>query len=146
MGVMTMSRAEREAFLADARVGVLAVTAADGAPPSLTPIWYTYEPGGDILMETSGASPKTALLRTAGHASLCVQTEAPPYKYVVVEGTVAITDALDETWRRGLARRYLGDELGDMYTDATKENAAGAITIRLTPARWHTTDFGKQWG
>ena len=145
MGVMTMSKQEREAFLADARVGVLAVAAADGGAPSLTPIWYTYEPGGDIVMDTAGASPKVALLRAAGRASLCVQTEAPPYKYVVVEGTVAITDAPDETWRRDLARRYLGDDLGDMYTDATKEQASGAVTIRLTPTRWHTTDFAKQW-
>jgi len=102
--------------------------------------------GGDIVMDTAGTSPKVALLRATGRASLCVQTEAPPYKYVVVEGTVAITDAPDEAWRRGLARRYLGDELGDMYTDATKEQAVGAVTIRLTPTRWHTTDFGKQWG
>lgn len=146
MGVMTMTKEEREAFVAEARVGVLAVSGTDGAPPSLTPIWYTYQPGGDVVMETSGASPKTALLRATGTASLCVQTETPPYKYVVVEGPVSITDALDEAWRRGLARRYLGDELGDMYADATKEQAAGAVTIRLTPARWHTTDFAKQWG
>jgi PPOX class probable F420-dependent enzyme len=146
MGVMTMTKAEREAFVAEARVGVLAVSGADGAAPSLTPIWYTYEPGGAVVMETSGTSPKTALLRATGTASLCVHTETPPYKYVVVEGPVAIDDALDETWRRGLARRYLGDELGDMYADATKEQAAGAVTIRLTPTRWHTTDFAKQWG
>lgn len=146
MGVMTMSKAEREAFVAEVRVGVLAVSGTDGAAPSVTPIWYTYEPGGDIVMETSGASPKTAMLRAAGVASLCVQTETPPYQYVVVEGPVAITDALDESWRRGLARRYLGDELGDMYADATKDQAAGAVTIRLTPTRWHTADFAKQWG
>ena len=146
MGVMTMSKAEREAFLAEARVGVLSVQASGGAAPSLTPIWYTYEPGGDIVMSTDGSSAKTSLLRAAGTASLCVQAEAAPYKYVVVEGPVAITEALDETWRRGLARRYLGDELGDLYTEATKENVVGAVTIRLTPTRWHTTDFGKQWG
>ena len=146
MGVMSMTKAEREAFVAEVRVGVLAVTGSDGTPPSLTPIWYTYEPGGDIVMETSGTSPKTALLRSAGTASLCVQTETPPYKYVVVEGSVAISDGHDEAWRRGMARRYLGDELGDMYADATKEQAAEAVTIRLTPARWHTIDFAKQWG
>ena len=146
MGVMTMTKAEREAFVAEVRVAVLAVGGPNGEAPSLTPIWYTYEPGGDIVMETSGTSPKTALLRAAGTASLCVQTETPPYKYVVVEGTVSVAEALDETWRRGMARRYLGDELGDMYTDATREQASGAVTIRLTPTRWHTTDFAKQWG
>jgi PPOX class probable F420-dependent enzyme len=145
MGLMTMSKSEREAFLADARVGVLAV-AAEGTAPSLTPIWYSYEPGGEIMMETQGTSPKTALLRAAGRASLCVQTETPPYKYVVVEGPVAISDGHDESWRRGVARHYLGDELGDMYIEANKEEAAGAVTIRLNPERWHTTDFSKQWG
>ena len=146
MGLTTMSKAEREAFVAEVRVGVLAVAGPSGAAPSLTPIWYTYEPGGDIVMETSGASSKTARLRAEGIAGLCVQTEAPPYKYVVVEGSVVITEGHDEDWRRGLARRYLGDELGEMYTEATKDQAAGAVTIRLTPTRWHTTDFSKQWG
>lgn len=40
MGLMSMTKDEREAFLAEARVGVLAVT-SEGAP-LLTPIWYSY--------------------------------------------------------------------------------------------------------
>src|SRR4051794_35295752 len=117
MGQLTMSKAEREAFLADVHVGVLAVN-GDGVP-SLTPIWYAYEPGGDVVMHTAGASPKTALLRAAGRASLCVQTETAPYKYVVVEGPVAIKDFADSEERRSVAHRYLGQEIGDLYMDDT---------------------------
>ncbi len=144
MGQLTMTKAEREAFLADVRVGVLAVN-GDGVP-SLTPIWYSYEPGGDILITTAADSPKTALLRAAGAASLCVQTETAPYKYVVVQGPVAIEDGVDSAWRRSVAHRYLGAELGDMYADATMESEPGSCTVRLTPQRWHTTDYGKQFG
>ena len=144
MGVMTMTKDEREAFLADVHVGVLAVNG--DAVPSLTPIWYSYEPGGDVLISTSGSSPKTALLRTAGRASICVQTETAPYKYVVAEGPVVIDDHTDSLWRRSLAHRYLGQELGDMYTEATMDSESSSVTVRLTPERWHTTDYSKQWG
>src|SRR5258708_26921617 len=145
MGVMTMSQEEREAFLAEARVGVLAVASSGEGAPMLTPIWYSYEPGGDVLMTTSGDSAKTALLRAAATASLCVQTETAPYKYVVVEGAVSVSDGVESVWRRGVAQHYLGNELGDMYADATMESEPTAVTVRLTPERWHTTDFGKQW-
>lgn len=145
MGVMTMSKAEREAFLAEGRVGVLAVAGSDHGAPVLTPIWYSYEPGGDVVVATDSGSVKTALLRAAGVASLCIQTETPPYKYVVVEGPVSIADGVDDAWRRDLARHYLGDELGDMYVKATADSVASSVTVRLTPQRWRTTDFGKQW-
>ena len=144
MGLMTMTKEEREAFLAEARVGVLAV--ASGGAPMLTPIWYSYEPGGDVVMTTDGTSAKTQLLRDAGTASICVQTEAAPYKYVVVEGPVTVDDGVDSAWRRAVAHHYLGAELGDMYADATIDHEASAVTVRLTPHRWRTTDFNKQWG
>lgn len=143
MGLMTMTKEEREAFLAEARVGVLAV--ASGGAPVLTPIWYTYEPGGDVVMTTDDSSAKTQLLRDAGTASLCVQTETAPYKYVVVEGPVSITDGVDSAWRRATAHAYLGSDLGDMYMDATMDSEVDSVMVRLTPERWRTTDYAKQW-
>jgi PPOX class probable F420-dependent enzyme len=144
MGQLTMTKAEREAFLADVHIGVLAVN-GDGTPV-LTPIWYTYEPGGDVVLETQGESPKAKALRAAGRASLCAQTETAPYKYVVVEGPVTIEEAVHSDWRRDLGRRYLGQELGDMYYESTRDSEATAITVRITPERWKTTDYTKQFG
>jgi PPOX class probable F420-dependent enzyme len=144
MGQLTMTKAEREVFLAEVHVGVLAVN-GDGVP-SLTPIWYSYEPGGDVVMHTAGESPKTAMLRAAGRASLCVQTETAPYKYVVVEGAVVIEDYADSAWRRKTAHRYLGPEVGDMYMEATTNTEPGSVMVRLTPERWRTTDYAKQFG
>ena len=45
MTALSMSQAEREEFLADVHVGVLAVESADG-PPTVTPVWYLYDAGG----------------------------------------------------------------------------------------------------
>lgn len=139
-----MTKAEREAFLAGVHIGVLAVN-ADGVP-SLTPIWYSYEQGGVVLMETHRESPKAKALRAAGRASLCVQTEEAPYKYVVVEGAVTMKDGVDSDVRRALAHRYLGQQLGDMYYDATVESEQSGVTVLLTPERWRTTDYSKQFG
>ena len=79
----------REAFLADVHVGVVGI-ARDGAPPLTAPVWYSYEPGGDVVFTFEAGSEKISLLRTTGEASLCAQTESMPYKYVTVDGPVVI--------------------------------------------------------
>jgi PPOX class probable F420-dependent enzyme len=143
MGALTMTKQEREAFLAGTHIGVLAVAGgADGAAPIITPVWYSYEPGGDVVLSTGAASDKTAALRRTGRASLCVQTETAPYQYVVVEGSATVTDGVDQDWRRDVARRYLGD-FGDAYVESTKDEQATSVTVRLAPDRWRTTDYGK---
>jgi PPOX class probable F420-dependent enzyme len=144
MGQLTMTREEREAFLAGVHIGVLAVDGNGGAP-LVAPIWYSYEPGGDVVISTDTTSSKSELLRRAGKATLCVQTESAPYQYVVVEGAVTLADGVDPAWRRNLARKYLGDELGDMYYESTKDHETTSVTVRLTPERWRTTDYNKQF-
>ena len=105
-----MTRAEREQFLADAHVAVLAVEQPDG-PPLISPVWYGYEPGGDVRISTSDETAKAGLLRAAGRASLCAQRESLPYAYVTVEGPVVFGDITQEE-RLQLAVRYLGDAWG----------------------------------
>jgi PPOX class probable F420-dependent enzyme len=142
MGALTMTKQEREDFLAGTHIGVLAVSGG-GAAPVVTPIWYSYEPGGDVVFTTGTSSSKATALRDAGQASFCVQTEAAPYTYVVVEGPVALADGVDSDWRRGIARKYLGDELGDGYIASTMDEEKTAVTVRITPQKWRTTDYGK---
>jgi nitroimidazol reductase NimA-like FMN-containing flavoprotein (pyridoxamine 5'-phosphate oxidase superfamily) len=82
---LTMTRFERESFLADLHVGVLGVN-AEGRGPLIVPVWYSYEPGGTVNVITGENSRKAALIDSTGRFSLCVQTELAPYKYVTVEG------------------------------------------------------------
>src|ERR687898_1641663 len=94
MAALHMTRHERERFLADVHIGLLAV-ADDDAAPIVVPIWYQYEPGGDLLFNTDRDSVKHVALAAAGRASVCVQREEFPYAYVTIEGPVAIEDAGD---------------------------------------------------
>ncbi|HET6304938.1 MAG TPA: pyridoxamine 5'-phosphate oxidase family protein [Myxococcota bacterium] len=144
---LAMTRSEREAFLAGVHVGVLSV-AEDGRGPLSVPIWYAYEPGGELRLVTERGSRKGRLLARAMRLSLCVQTETPPYQYVSVEGpVVALEDADVERDVRPLARRYLGRELGDRYVEATGGTDArgGSVLVRARPERWLSVDYRKQF-
>lgn len=145
MVTTTMPRAEREAFLAGVHVGVLSVGGNDGEAPLQAPIWYAYEPGGDVRFSTGANSRKAERLRGAGHASLCVQTEQAPYAYVVIEGPVSIEEIDFERDSRAIAVRYLGEKGGNAYLRGqTPETARrDSILVRIRPERWHTVDYGK---
>jgi nitroimidazol reductase NimA-like FMN-containing flavoprotein (pyridoxamine 5'-phosphate oxidase superfamily) len=140
---LAMTKEEREAFLADVHVAVISV-AEEGRAPLVVPIWYSYEPGGEVRITTGRTSRKGKLLERAHRFSLCVQTETPPYKYVSVEGPIVEVEAADlERDRRPLARRYLGRELGDRYIESTRDTV-GNVLVRMRPERWLTVDYAKQ--
>jgi nitroimidazol reductase NimA-like FMN-containing flavoprotein (pyridoxamine 5'-phosphate oxidase superfamily) len=144
---LKMNRSEREAFLAGVHVGVISI-AEPGRGPLSAPIWYGYQPGGELWIVTERDSRKGRLLRSAGRFSLCAQTEQPPYQYVSIEGPItAIVPSDVERDERPLAHRYLGRELGDRYLAQTGGAVARAANIRvaLRPERWLTTDYGKQY-
>ena len=133
-----MTRAEREAFLADVHVGVLAID-EPGRGPMSAPVWYLYDDGA-VVMNIDGASVKAKLARAAGRASLTVQTEAAPYKYVTVEGPLTLEDGAYEPLK--MAVRYLGEEFGKWYIEEY-EHPESPVVLRLVPERWRTYDFGK---
>ena len=136
-----MTRAEREAFLADLHVGVLSV-ADPGRGPLSVPIWYLVD-DGDVIMGMSGTSKKARLLRDAGRGTLVAQTEDPPYRFVSVEGPVVIeADRRDDLV---MATRYLGPEFGAWYAE-NNPSTEESVVARLTPEHWNTMDFGKLMG
>ncbi len=145
---LAMTPSEREAFLAGVHVGVLSVS-EDGRGPLSVPIWYAYDPGGELRLVTERDSRKGRLLAKARRMSLCVQSETPLYQYVSVEGpVVALEDADLERDVRPLARRYLGRELGDRYVATTggADARGGSMLVRMRPERWLSVDYRKQFG
>ncbi len=134
----TMSHQGREEFLAGLHVGVLSVASQDGSGPLTVPVWYAYSPGGTVSVITGRGTRKAAAIIQAGRFSLCAQDERPPYKYVTVEGPVAIEDAT-QAERLEMAHRYLGPEGGDAYIAA---NPGGNwIMLRMTPEHWLSVDY-----
>jgi len=142
MADQKMTETERQEFLAGLHVGVLGIERADG-PPLLLPVWYSYEPGGDVEVLTSASSLKGRLAAAAGRASLCAQQEELPYKYVSVEGTLTIDElgADSHDVVEPMAIRYLGEEIGRAY--AANSDVPDEIRIRITPDRWFSVDYSK---
>ena len=133
-----MTAEEREAFLADVHVGVLAIE-EPGRGPLALPIWYLYR-DGEVRIGIDGSSVKARLLAAAGRATLIVQNEAPPYQYVSVEGPVVVDDSSRDDLE--MATRYLGPELGRWYAE-NSPSGEDAVLVRLVPERWRTKDYGK---
>ena len=141
-----MSREEREVFLADVRVGILSLN-QEGRGPLTAPVWYGYEPGGDVQVVIERTSRKGKLLEEGQRISLCVQQEATPYKYASVEGPVVRIEPSDaERHERVLAHRYLGPEAGDRYMESAADDRDDdeMILIRMRPERWLTADYSKE--
>ncbi len=88
---------------------------------------------------TGRTSRKAGLIEHSGRMSLVAQSEAPPYRYVAVEGAATIVGPSDEDERRELARRYLGRDGGDEFMAATA--GADDVTIELVPDAWRTADY-----
>ena len=54
---LAMTKQEREAFLAEVHVGVISIEEA-GRGPLTVPIWYDYQPGGELWLITDRGSRK----------------------------------------------------------------------------------------
>ena len=106
-----MTEAEARAFLAadPPHTGKLATTRLDGRP-HVAPIWFALDGDGSIVFTTFEESLKGRTLRRDPRAALCVDDEAPPFSFVTVEGTVEISEDLDELrrWADGHRRPVHG--------------------------------------
>ena len=141
---LAMTTQERETYLADLHVGIISIP-EDGRGPLTVPVWYSYEPGGDLRLVTGRSSRKGRLLARARRFSLCVQSEAPPYSYVSVEGPVVAMETADlERDLRPIARRYLGIDDGDAYIESSREEHTDNVLVRMRPERWLTVDYAKE--
>lgn len=125
-----------ERFVAAPRIAILSYTKRDGTPAQ-APIWYQYR-DGRFAMVTSKTSPKAKALARAQRACLTIQDEMPPYRAVIVDGDITITDAPVEgginSW---LAMHYFGRLGGREYEKMTAEGnrKSGLSLISFEPVR-----------
>jgi nitroimidazol reductase NimA-like FMN-containing flavoprotein (pyridoxamine 5'-phosphate oxidase superfamily) len=142
---LAMTVQERQAFLAQVHVAVVAVAGEDGRAPLAVPVWYDYRPGGEVSLITERDSRKTTLIRRAGRITLCVQGTVLPYQYASAEGPItAIEDSVTVEQRRAIASRYLGPEGADAYIARFTTGAAEhMVRILMRPEHWLTRDYTK---
>ncbi len=138
---LTMSSSERESFLSDLHVGIISIPRATKGPLTV-PIWYDYQPGGEVWVITDTDSIKGKLLAKASRISLCAQTEAAPYQYVSIEGPFTSRPSTQEELL-AMAIRYLGEEQGQAYAANSAGGGEGSIIVSIAPETWYSVDYNK---
>ncbi|MEX1255821.1 MAG: TIGR03618 family F420-dependent PPOX class oxidoreductase [Dehalococcoidia bacterium] len=103
-----MTDAEREAFLASPRLGILATLRSDGFPVAL-PVWFEWD-GSAARIFTSVASAKVKRLKRDPRASLLVANAVGEKEaWVAFDGRVTINRDGGYDLAERLAKRYWGD-------------------------------------
>jgi len=129
-----MTADETRVFLLQGtRTGKLAVVRVDGRP-HVTPTWFTLD-GDDLVLTTHRTSQKAKAIRRDPRVALCVDDQAPPYSYVMVEGAATLSDDLDELRRCATAvgARYMGADRADEFS--ARNAVPGELLVRITPTR-----------
>lgn len=140
---MALTREEREAFLAEPHVAALAVDGGMGRGPLTVPIWYGYEPGGDVWILTGRDSRKYGRIQAAGRFSLMVDRLEPTIRYVSVEGPVLRTDPATIEDLRRMSARYLPADKVDGSVEFAWKNHGEQVLVHLRPERWVSSDLGQ---
>ncbi|MFC5184148.1 PPOX class F420-dependent oxidoreductase [Actinomadura harenae] len=135
-----MTTDEWRAFaLEGTRTGRIGVVRKSGAP-HVTPIWFLLD-GDDLLFTTYGKGIKANALKRDPRVSIAVDDQAPPYAFVMIEGTAELGTDLDEAlrWATAIGARYMGEDRAEEYG---KRNAVpGEYLVRV-----HITNVVAQSG
>jgi PPOX class probable F420-dependent enzyme len=129
-----MSIDEIRTFLLERpRTAKLATVRADGRP-HIAPVWFDLD-GEALVFTTWHATVKAANLRRDPRVSLCVDDDAPPFAFVIVEGTVTLSEDPAElrTWAARIAGRYMGHDQAEAY--GQRNGVPGELLVRLQPTR-----------
>jgi hypothetical protein len=137
----SLSVSDRESFLAEPHIAALAVSAGPDRGPLTLPMWYQFEPGGDIWILTEAESRKARLIAAAGRFSLMVDRVTPTTRYVSVEGPVIRTVPGTDEMTLALATRYLRPDQVPPYLELAK-TFGDEVAIYMRPERWLAADLG----
>ena len=127
-----MTREEWHAFVMDGtRTGKVATARKDGRP-HVVPVWFVLD-GEDVVFTTTASSVKGQALRRDRYACMCVDDQAPPFSFVMIEGPVELSSDLDELrqFATRIGRRYMGDDRGEEF--GARNAAEGELLVRLRP-------------
>jgi PPOX class probable F420-dependent enzyme len=128
-----MTSAECRAFLAEgARTMQVATVRPDGRP-HVAPVWFALD-GDTIVFTTAADSVKAINLAHDPRISLCVDDETPPFAYVLIAGTAAMSDDLDQLlhWATQISGRYMGTERAEAY--GRRNGVPGELLVRVAPS------------
>ncbi|WP_344432277.1 pyridoxamine 5'-phosphate oxidase family protein [Amycolatopsis minnesotensis] len=139
---MSLSVHEREQFLAEPHIAALSVSAGPDRGPLTVPIWYAYQPGGELWLLTGVESRKAKLIEAAGRFTMMVERLEPSIRYVAVEGPVTRTARGTHEMLWEMSARYLPEEKLAGYVKMAEAEHGEQLAVYLRPERWISADLG----
>ena len=122
---------------AGTRTAHVATARSDGRP-HVKPVWFVLDgqPGDfQLVFTTYAGSVKGRGLRRNAQVAVSEDDPAPPYSFVIVEGTAQVSDDLGQV-RAAATRiggRYMGDDRATEF--GARNGVPGELLIRVIPAR-----------
>ena len=133
-----MTDDEVRAFLDEPNHLVRIGTVDAGGTPLVVPTWFIVRDGWFLVTPRERSSWLTNLRR---HPQVCftVDEDEPPYRKVVLQGTVRVVHDLghDDEWRdvyRDITMRYVPPEWGDAYLEDTHDEPRALLGLPLAEA------------
>jgi PPOX class probable F420-dependent enzyme len=122
---------------AGTRTGHLATTRADGRA-HVKPVWFVLDGTPEefvVLLNTSESSVAGRNLVRDKRVSISVDDQAPPFSFVVIEGTAELITDLPVVREAAaeIGGRYMGADRSEEY--GRRNGVPGEFLVRITPAK-----------
>ena len=130
---MTNIEPHVDEFLRQTLVAVISTVDTSGRPRS-APIWYQWEDGAAYFFTGRSTLKWRNLLRNP-LASVCVDWREPPYKSVILDGTVEEVDRPLYDLVLSMALRYYGEDEGRAFAEEYRGDQPDVVIFKFTPTR-----------
>jgi PPOX class probable F420-dependent enzyme len=130
----TMSDDEYRAFMMHGTRTAKAATVSANGLPHVKPVWFVLD-GDDLIFTTHESYVMTRHLRRHPRIALSIDDQEPPFSFAIIEGTVTLSEDLDELvrWATVIGGRYMGAERAEEF--GRRNGVPGELLVRVTPAK-----------
>lgn len=122
------------AFLSEGtRTAKLGYVAADGRP-LVAPVWFVVD-GQQLVFNTGSNTAKGRALTRDPRVVVCVDDDRPPFSFVQIQGTAALSDDPDELLDTAtrIGGRYMGRDRAEEF--GRRNGVPGELIVRVTPTK-----------
>jgi PPOX class probable F420-dependent enzyme len=108
----------------------------------LSPVWHEWRDGGFSII-TGEDDVKLRHIERQGRAAAVVSDNGFPFRGIEVScsPTIERDPAFARETLGRIARRYLGEQVGERYIESSGE---GSVVIRMVPGQLRTWDFADE--
>ena len=128
----SMTSAQLQAYLAEARIADLVTLREDGSP-HVAPVWYRYLKGSVCVMAYASALKVRNILQDP-RVAISISKHKRPYQYVVLEGIATVSQRDVDQTITDISVHYRGEAVGIAFARKLLEEGA-MVVIKFSPTR-----------